>query len=112
VVVPRLQIRPRSPLVSSSSANTYRYQPISHHPKTFAIMGSLPEASSAVRVLILGGCYGGLSAAVNLLDLSQGYSPRMNSEPYVHHPELPQFNIEITIVDERDGYCKCLNLFS
>ncbi|KAM0246420.1 hypothetical protein ACHAP5_004734 [Fusarium lateritium] len=67
-------------------------------------MGSLPEASSAVRVLILGGCYGGLSAAVNLLDLSQGYSPRMNSEPYIHHPDLPQFNIEITIVDERDGY--------
>jgi hypothetical protein len=74
-------------------------------------MGSLPVASSAVRVLILGGCYGGLSAAVNLLDLSQGYSPRMNSEPYIHHPDLPQFNIEITIVDERDGYCKYLNLF-
>ncbi|KAF5001436.1 hypothetical protein FGRMN_1032 [Fusarium graminum] len=67
-------------------------------------MGSLPEASNAVRVLILGGCYGGLSAAVNLLDLSQGYSPRMSSEPYIHHPDLPQFNIEITIVDERDGY--------
>ncbi|KAF5667580.1 pyridine nucleotide-disulfide oxidoreductase [Fusarium heterosporum] len=67
-------------------------------------MGSLPEASNAVRVLILGGCYGGLSAAVNLLDLSQGYSPRMNSEPYIHHPDLPRFNIEITIVDERDGY--------
>lgn len=69
-------------------------------------MGSLPEVSNAVRVLILGGCYGGLSAAVNLLDLSQGYSPRMNSEPYTHHPDLPTFNIEITIVDERDGYCK------
>ncbi|RGP64181.1 apoptosis-inducing factor 2 [Fusarium longipes] len=67
-------------------------------------MGSLPEATNAVRVLILGGCYGGLSAAVNLLDLSQGYSPRMNSEPYTHHPDLPTFNIEITIVDERDGY--------
>ncbi|CCT73411.1 related to pyridine nucleotide-disulphide oxidoreductase AMID-like [Fusarium fujikuroi] len=67
-------------------------------------MGSLPESSNAVRVLILGGCYGGLSAAVNLLDLSQGYSPRMNSEPYIHHPDLPRFNIDITIVDERDGY--------
>lgn len=73
-------------------------------------MGSLPETSNAVRVLILGGCYGGLSAAVNLLDLSQGYSPRMNSEPYTHHPNLPTFNIEITIVDERDGYCKSLLL--
>ncbi|KAJ4267370.1 hypothetical protein NW762_003475 [Fusarium torreyae] len=67
-------------------------------------MGSLPEASHAVRVLVLGGCYGGLSAAVNLLDLSQGYSPRMNHEPYIHHPDLPHFDIEITIVDEKDGY--------
>ncbi|KAF4965675.1 hypothetical protein FZEAL_10738 [Fusarium zealandicum] len=67
-------------------------------------MGSLPEASHAVRVLIAGGCYAGLSAAVNLLDLSQGYSPRMDAEPFIHHPNLPHFDIEITIVDERDGY--------
>ncbi|KAF5010495.1 hypothetical protein FDECE_3350 [Fusarium decemcellulare] len=67
-------------------------------------MGSIPDASHAVRVLVLGGCYAGLSAAVNLLDLSQGLSPRMNAEPYVHHSDLPHFDVEITIVDERDGY--------
>ncbi|KAM5348570.1 hypothetical protein ACJ41O_008394 [Fusarium nematophilum] len=68
-------------------------------------MGSLPEASHAVRVLVLGGCYAGLSAVVNLLDLSQGLTPRMNADtPYVHHPDLPRFDVEITVVDERDGY--------
>ncbi|KAF5022061.1 hypothetical protein F66182_5888 [Fusarium sp. NRRL 66182] len=67
-------------------------------------MGSIPESSRAVRVLILGGCYAGLSAALNLLDLSQGLSPRMDPEPYIHHPELPRFDIEITIVEEKDGY--------
>ncbi|WXC47458.1 hypothetical protein QX201_007176 [Fusarium graminearum] len=90
--------------VSTTSRLPSRKRPIAHRLKGFATMGSLPETSNAVRVLILGGCYGGLSAAVNLLDLSQGYSPRMNSEPYTHHPNLPTFNIEITIVDQRDGY--------
>lgn len=69
-------------------------------------MGSLPEATDAIRVLILGGCYAGLSTAVNLLDLCNGLSPRMSAEPYVHHADIDRVNIDITIVDERDGYCK------
>ncbi|KAF4971922.1 hypothetical protein FSARC_1365 [Fusarium sarcochroum] len=104
VTAPKLQFRTKAAPIASSSLFAYRNRSISHYPKTFATMGSLPEASQAVRVLILGGCYGGLSAAVNLLDLSQGYSPRMNHEPYIHHPDFPHFDIEITIVDERDGY--------
>ncbi|KAF7549179.1 hypothetical protein G7046_g8432 [Stylonectria norvegica] len=71
---------------------------------TTVAMGSLPEAVSAVRVLIAGGCYAGLAAAVNLLDLSEGISPRQSGEPYLHHPDLPRVAVEITIVDERDGY--------
>ncbi|TRX91807.1 hypothetical protein FHL15_007360 [Xylaria flabelliformis] len=42
------------------------------------------------RVLIAGGCYGGLSAAVNLLEKCDAL-------------DLP-ISIDITIVDERDGY--------
>lgn len=59
-----------------------------------------------VRVFIAGGCYTGLSTALNLLDLGQGLSPRMAHEPYVHHPDLPKVNFQITIADERDGFCK------
>ncbi|KAK5988671.1 Oxidoreductase OXR1 [Cladobotryum mycophilum] len=67
-------------------------------------MGSLPESVPTVRVFIAGGSYAGLSAAVNLLDLGDGLSPRMAREPYVHHPHVPKVNFQITIADERDGY--------
>lgn len=67
-------------------------------------MGSVPESVPAVRVFIAGGSYAGLSAAVNLLDLGNGLSPRMSNEPYAHHPSVPKVNFEITIADERDGY--------
>lgn len=69
-------------------------------------MGSIQEISPVIRVLIVGGSYAGLSTAVNLLDLGDGLSPRMAQEPYVHHPSVARVNFQITIVDERDGYCK------
>ncbi|KAI0486611.1 FAD/NAD(P)-binding domain-containing protein [Xylaria cf. heliscus] len=47
-------------------------------------------AACQYRVLIAGGCYGGLSAAVNLLEKCDAL-------------DLP-ISIDITIVDERDGY--------
>ena len=68
-------------------------------------MGSLPEAAPVVNVLIAGGSYAGISAAVNLCDLGAGSSPRMAIEPYPHHPDLPRVDFRITIVDERDGLC-------
>lgn len=69
-------------------------------------MGSIPESRSTVRVFIAGGSYAGLCTTLNLLDLKEGFSPRMAREPYVHHPDLPEFDLEITIVDERDGFCE------
>ncbi|PTB61787.1 FAD/NAD(P)-binding domain-containing protein [Trichoderma citrinoviride] len=72
--------------------------------RRLAAMGSVPESVPAVRVFIAGGSYAGLSAAVNLLDLGNGLSPRMSNEPYAHHPSVPKVNFEITIADERDGY--------
>ncbi|KAI1169544.1 hypothetical protein F4777DRAFT_208624 [Nemania sp. FL0916] len=45
---------------------------------------------SQYRVLIAGGCYGGLSAAINLLDKCDAIDSPIS--------------VDITIVDERDGY--------
>jgi hypothetical protein len=66
---------------------------------------------SPFRVLILGGSYGGLSTALNLLDLSQHKAPRCGKK--VEETEgsgvvpvrPPNPTIDITIVDERDGFC-------
>lgn len=69
-------------------------------------MGSIPDSAPVVRVFIAGGSYAGLSAAVNLLDLGDGLSPRMAHERYQHHPSVPKVKFQITIADERDGYCK------
>lgn len=74
-------------------------------------MGSQFDASSEstpFKVLVLGGCYGGLSAALNLVDLSEGRAARQgNGAVPGHDGKIP---IDITIVDERDGYCmfECL----
>lgn len=70
------------------------------------IMGSIPDSAPVVRVFIAGGSYAGLSAAVNLLDLGHGLSPRMAHERYQHHPSVPKVDFQITIADERDGYCE------
>ncbi|OGM49226.1 apoptosis inducing factor [Aspergillus bombycis] len=55
------------------------------------------------RVLIAGGSYGGLSAALSLLDLSKGRVARFN---YTEGAKAPQYQIpiQITVVDERDGF--------
>lgn len=72
-------------------------------------MGSQFDSSSAsgpFKVLILGGCYGGLSTALNLLDLAEGRAARQGSGVVPGHDG--QIPIEVTIVDERDGFCACL----
>lgn len=69
-------------------------------------MTSIHNAVAPFRVLIAGGSYAGLSSAVNLLDLCHGRSPRMAQEAYVHHPNHKHIPVDITIVDERDGFCK------
>lgn len=56
------------------------------------------------RVLIVGGSYGGLSAALNLLDLSNGQRARFNYTPDAK-PPASRIPVHITIVDERDGFC-------
>ncbi|KAL2268225.1 hypothetical protein VTJ83DRAFT_3071 [Remersonia thermophila] len=69
-------------------------------------MGSLPEPQP-FRVLIAGGSYGGLAVAVNLQDLCRGLPARSGPQPEdgeAPPTAAPQIPIDITIVDERDGY--------
>lgn len=73
-------------------------------------MGSMFESppSQPFRVLVVGGSYGGLSAALNLQDLCSGLAPRCGPKPKEddERVETPQYAIDITIVDERDGFCE------
>lgn len=68
-------------------------------------MGSLPTQQT-IRVLIAGGAYAGVSAAVNLLDLSLGRPARLEPDKVPAEEARNGVPIEIYIVDERDGYCK------
>jgi hypothetical protein len=66
---------------------------------------SVPVARSQLtRVLVVGGSYAGLSVALNLLDLSNGLAPRFSGskDPADISQQTP---VEVTIVDERDGFC-------
>lgn len=69
-------------------------------------MGSQFDASSQsepFKVLVLGGCYAGLSAALNLIDLSEGRAARQGNGVVPAHDG--KISVHVTIVDERDGYC-------
>ncbi|PSR78052.1 hypothetical protein BD289DRAFT_132436, partial [Coniella lustricola] len=78
---------------SSSSSSSSITQPHPHPP---------------FRVLVLGGAYGGLSAALSLLDLTEGRAARTGSGPAPDHEGgIP---VDVTIVDERDGFCKWLSV--
>ena len=61
-----------------------------------------------MKVLVIGGSYGGLGAALNLLDLSKGkysrFSGKVGKDPQAG-PDS-KVAVQIKIVDERDGYCK------
>ncbi|TAQ90088.1 hypothetical protein B7494_g1607 [Chlorociboria aeruginascens] len=65
-------------------------------------------AATLKRVLVIGGSYGGLAAALNLLDLCKARPTRFDSTPFVSTRESAitraKFNIQIKIVDERDGF--------
>lgn len=66
---------------------------------------AFPPGPGPVRVLIVGGSYGGLSAALTLLDLCAGRLARFNFNADSQPPES-QIPVQITVVDERDGFCE------
>lgn len=63
----------------------------------------VPGARS-YRVLIVGGSYAGLSTALTLVDLSRGRIPRFSYDREIA-PPAHRIPVDITVVDERDGYC-------
>lgn len=72
-------------------------------------MGSLEglQITQPFKVLVAGGSYGGLSAALNLQDFCQGLAPRCGPKPAEGEDvEASPFAVDITVVDERDGYCE------
>ena len=68
-------------------------------------------AFHATRVLVVGGSYAGLGAALNLLNLSLKRTTRFgtvfeNPIPEVSAGSAEEIPLNIHIVDERDGYGK------
>jgi hypothetical protein len=61
-------------------------------------------AISPVRVLVVGGSYGGLSVALNLLNLSAKRSVRFGAPFQVSAEAKEDVPLDIHVVDERDGY--------
>jgi len=67
-----------------------------------------PNTVQAVpKVIVIGGSYSGLAATVNLIDLCDGKPPRFTSTPSDVVSSKSKLAVDITIVDERDGYCMC-----
>lgn len=62
------------------------------------------EEQPPFKVLIVGGSYSGLAATLNLVDLCHGRKCRFN---LVEKDQAPgnKIPVQVTIVDERDGYC-------
>lgn len=73
--------------------------------------GLVNEKKPKNRVLVVGGSYAGLSAIVNLLILAHGgaHAPSIVPFPEVDGSAL-NTDIEITLVEEKDGWCKFLSL--
>lgn len=63
------------------------------------------------RVLVIGGSYAGFATIVNLLDLCHGkpcrFAASKTDDASRNEPEQRRVPIQVTFVDERDGYCKC-----
>jgi hypothetical protein len=64
------------------------------------------DGQKPVKVLVIGGCYGGLATALNLLDLCHGRPARFSGAQSPAQELRPTLPVDIKIVDERDGYCE------
>lgn len=82
---------------------------LEHFPERLDVINSMSRLSlsSPHRILIVGCAYGGISAIVNLLDFDKG-TPRQPVYPSADFSgRTSKKGIEITVIDERDGYCEC-----
>lgn len=67
------------------------------------------SSSSPHRVLVVGCAYGGVSAVVNLLEYSQGRARQSVYPGPDFKGARSRRGVEITVIDERDGYCALLH---
>ena len=61
-----------------------------------------------IKVLVAGGSYAGLAAAVHLLDLAQGRRTRFDDKKQTSGSKA--ISLDVHIVDKRDGFCKPADL--
>lgn len=67
--------------------------------------------SNPHRILVVGCAYGGISAVLNLFDYSQGKArPSVYPGPDFKGAKSSR-GVEITVIDERDGYCASFSSF-
>lgn len=72
------------------------------------------EERAPFQVLVIGGCYAGLAATLNLLDLCHGKQCRFDaykaaaggSPSEEEEAKRQRVPVQVTVVDERDGFCK------
>jgi NADH dehydrogenase FAD-containing subunit len=72
-------------------------------------MPSFEEPQTPFKVLILGGSYAGLSAALNLVDFCHGRKNRFSIDE-ADNGTGKVIPVQVTIVDPRDGFCMSPNL--
>ncbi|KAH7063864.1 hypothetical protein BKA63DRAFT_483279 [Paraphoma chrysanthemicola] len=72
-------------------------------PNVTDALGNL-TLSNPHRVLIVGCAYGGISAAINLIDYSQGKARQSVYPGPDFKGARSSRGVEITVIDERDGY--------
>lgn len=63
------------------------------------------------HVVVLGGSYAGVSAVQNMLGLLQGRGLRPSPIPQRVPDLLPVARPKITVLDRRDGFCQCHQVF-
>lgn len=66
--------------------------------------------SNPHRVLIVGCAYGGISAVINLLEYSRGTARQSVYPGPDFKGAQSKRGVEITVIDERDGYCASSHL--
>lgn len=65
----------------------------------------IADERAVFRILVIGASYAGLAATLNLLDLCNGQPCRFPT-PNPPVDVISMVPVHITLVDERDGYCK------
>lgn len=112
-IIPRISTRCFSSSLRTA-INTGNSSAGNNRANTMSSINDSLAKLDPVKVLVVGGSYSGLSAALNLLDLCSGKQARLTAIAESHNPTVddglvrktPSVPIEISIVDERSGFCR------